>query len=667
VRSVRRSLRRGPVPIAVAMAAAGALLTVMPASAQQLPQVIGGESGALIANGGFDVGDRSGHPINWAVDGNTKGAEIVNLSAYRSEGIASLQVDSSAGVVTVESERVVATAGENYTASAEVKGKSGEPGQFALQFTSFDGTVLATKTASPSFSPDWQRVTLSGTAPDTTAHLSLIITSSNDAGVSYWDQMTAGGTPVQYDPKLGSARELFLDNYRIASASNVGRIVHPADKRPTPVLRPDKPWENSTYIYGSVYKINGVYRMWYTCTNSTGYDLCYARSTDGVTWEKPLGVGDYGYGDIPASKTNIVLPGGGTVAYNPDAPADRRYAALTFHTGVVNKTLGYYAFFSPDGYHWTSAQSDPVLLDGDVSNVIYDDATHKYIATIKKRMFTARTPGTYERAAFISTSSDSVHWSTPQLAVEGDYADDGSAAAINGLEGQIYGMPVMPYESTYVGLPWVFLVQNFTQGISKGAGDGPVLPEIASSRNLVDWDRPVRDPVILSGEPGSWDDGTIYTASDFIVTHDHVYLYYGGFNTPHGGADPSDPNRAVQVGQTGMAGWRRDGFVSLTNASSEGLGDAGEVTTKRVQFTGSELHLNVNVRAHGSVRVELLDPATGEPLPGYGADDAVAVHGDQLDTTVHWRHGNSLASVVGREVEFRFDVVGADLYSYWVR
>lgn len=667
MRSVKRGLRRTSAPFVIALLAVAAIVAVIPASAQQLPEPVPGTPGALIANGGFDVGDRSGHPINWAVDGNTSGAKVVNLSAYRSAGIASLQVDSSAGAVTVSSERVVATAGETYTASAEVKGKSGAPAQFSLQFTSFDGTVLATRTASPSFSTDWQKVTVSGTAPATTAHLSVAIAGGSSAGVSYWDEVTASGTPAAYDPKLGTARELFLDNYRIASASNVGRVVHPATKLPTPVLRPDKPWENSSYIYGSVYKIGGVFRMWYTCTNSTGYDLCYAQSKDGLHWTKPLGVGDYGYGDLPASQTNIVLPGGGTVAYDPSAPADRRYAALTFHTGVVNQTLGYYAYFSPDGFHWTSAQTAPVLLDGDVSNVIYDDATHRYIATIKKRMFTSRTPGTYERAAFIATSTDFVHWSTPQLATEGDYADDGAAAAINGLEGQIYGMPVMPYESTYIGIPWVFLIQNFTQGVSKSAGDGPVLPEIASSRDLLDWQRPVRDPVIRPGGPGSWDDGTIYTASDFIVTDDHVYLYYGGFNTPHGGADPSDPNRAVQIGQTGMASWRRDGFVSLTNASGGGLGDPGQVTTKPVEFTGSTLHVNLDVHTGGTVRVEVLDPTTGAPLPGYGAADAIAIHGDHLDTTAHWRGGRTLSGLAGKQVEFRFDVVGADLYSYWVR
>jgi hypothetical protein len=658
-------LPRRAVPVVVTLLVAA--LAVTPVSATQpLPQPVVGRPGALIAAGGFDVGDRSAHPINWAVDGNTAGAKIVNLIAYRTAGTGSLQIDSTNGAVTVSSERVVATSGRMYTATANLKGKSGAPATLSLRFTSFEGTVLDTKVAAPTFSTDWQTVTVAATAPANTAHASLIITSAPTAGVSYWDEAALTGEAAAYDPKLTTSRELFLDDYRIASAHDVGRVVHPATKQPRPVLGPDKPWESSTYIYGSVYKIGKVYRMWYTATNASGYFLCYAESRDGLHWDKPLGRGDYGYGDLTAAQTNIVMPGGGTVAYNPSAPADRRYALLNFQTGVVNDTLGYYAWFSPDGYHWTRGQTAPVLLDGDVSNVIWDSSSGKYIATIKKRMFTSRTPGTYERSAFISTSADFLHWTTPQLAVSGDYADDGAAAAVNGLEGQIYGMPVMRYESEYIGVPWVFLITDFTSGVSKGAGDGPVEPEIASSRDLLDWQRPVRDPIITSGQPGSWDDGTIYTASDFIVTRDQVQLYYGGFNTGHGGADVNDPDRDNQVGQTGLATWRRDGFVSLTNASTPGLGDPGQATTKPLEFTGSALHVNADVSHGGSLRVEVLDPATGQPLPGYTAEDAVPVTGDHLDTTVHWRHGKSLADLHGKQVQLRFDLVDVDLYSYWI-
>jgi hypothetical protein len=303
-----------------------------------------------------------------------------------------------------------------------------------------------------------------------------------------------------------------------------------------------------------------------------------------------------------------------------------------------------------------------VLLDGDVSQVAWDAKTRRYIATIKKRMFTSRTPGVYDRAAFVSTSTDFLTWSTPILGVAGDYADDGAAQALNGLEGQIYGMPVLPYESTYIGIPWVLLITNFTHGSQSSAGDGPVLPQIASSRDLVDWSRPVRDPVIQPGQPGAWDDGALYTASNVLVDDKKITMYYGAFNAGHGGQPAGSVPYASGVG---MATWRRDGFVSMTNASQPGIGDPGTVTTKPLVTNGKALHVNAVVRAKGSLTVEVLD-AAGDPIPGYTADQAIPVKGDQLDAQVRWKGGKTLAALAGQSIKLRFSLVNTDLYAYRV-
>lgn len=621
---------------------------------------------ALLPNGGFDAGYRGGCPVGWSVTGNAAAAKIVNLSAYRTAGLCSLEIDNPVGSsVIVLSDYVIATAGTGYEVQAQLKGSSGTPASLSMQFTAFDGTVLGTQTDAPPLSTTWQTVSVQGTAPAGTAHLTVTIAAS-DAGVSYWDQVTLTVTePTPYDPALGSARELFLDDYRVESIVNAGRVAHPASKRPVPVLKPDQPWEGTAaYIYGSVHQIGGRYRMWYTCVNdvSPGYFLCYAESTDGVRWTKPA-VGTIGYQDIPAGQTNMVLAGGGTVAYNPAAAADRRYAALVYQAGVVNVTLGYYAYFSPDGYHWTLAQTAPVLLDGDVSNVTWDSGSGRYIASIKKRMFTSRTPGIYNRSAFIATSTDFLTWTTPLLGVGADDADNGAAEAIAGLEAQIYGMPVIPYESIYMGLPWLFLITDYTTGTSASAGDGPVTPQVACSRDLATWSRPVRDYILRPGGPGAWDSGTCYTASNALVDADTVTLYYGGFNVWHGGVAAGDPSRATQVGQVGLATWRRDGFVSITNSSVPGAGTPGTVTTKPVTISGSVLHVNCDVHAGGSLVIDVLDPDTGDPLPGY---TSAPVTGDRTDARVAWPAGRTLAGLKGQQFRLRFTLAGADLYSYWI-
>jgi hypothetical protein len=653
----------------LAILAAGAAVAVVPGSAtgQTAPSTVVGQTANLLPNGGFDLGDRSGHPASWAVDGTVAGATIVNLQAYRSAGLGSLQMTNTAGgTVTATSPRIVAASGGDYTLTAKLKGKSGTPPTLSLIFSSFENAVLDTKTVAPAAGLDWQPVTVSGIAPANTANVSVrIAAGTGDVGVYYWDELFLSQAPPAYDPNLGTARELFLDDYRIESAKDVGRVVHPARKLPDPIIRPEFPWENSAYIYGSVFKIGDVYRMWYDCNNDVapGYYLCYAESRDGEHWVKPLGRGNVGYKDIPASRTNLIIAGGGTIAYNPDASPDKRFSLMQFKSGVVNQTLGYYVYFSPDGYTWTPGPDKPVLLDGDVSNVTWDQRTHQYIATIKKRMFTSGTPGIYNRSAFLSTSKDFLTWSTPILAVSGDTADTGAAQAIGGLEGQIYGMPVLPYESTNIGLPWVFLITNYTVGSQSGAGAGPITPGIASSRDLVNWNRPVRDPVLTPGQPGAWDDGALYTASNALVTDREVTMYYGAFNADHGGPDLNDPGHVPYRGQTGMATWRRDGFVSLTNASRPNSGDPGWVTTKPLVFNGSALKVNAVVRDGGSLKAEVLDAQTNQPIPGFTSK---VIRGDQYSETVRWDDRAKLSTLSGKPVKLRFSLANADLYSYWV-
>ena len=55
-------------------------------------------------------------------------------------------------------------------------------------------------------------------------------------------------------------------------------------KHGEPVIVPEYPWEGAlAYLYGSVVKTT-TYRMWY---QASGVYVAYARSRDGIQWEKP--------------------------------------------------------------------------------------------------------------------------------------------------------------------------------------------------------------------------------------------------------------------------------------------------------------------------------------------------------------------------------------------
>ncbi|MEN3307162.1 MAG: hypothetical protein V7603_3364 [Micromonosporaceae bacterium] len=638
----------------IALAAAGlAVLTVAgsPAVGGPLPDPAVDPDGNLVANASFEVGDAAKHPVGWVISGapSAQSAAVSGTAANVRTGHASLQiVDPSDNNVTVRSENVSGHAGVTYAAKAWVKGGSGTSAWLYLEAWDATGTRVGVTSAAPAFSTSWQQVSLSLAAPAGTVHVTVAVYGSvTTSGTSYYDDVSLTASAPAYNPAIGPARELFLDDYRIESATNVGRLVHPATKRSTPVIVADKPWESTVYIYGSVVtgSPGAAYKMWYTAYNTDfgTYLLCYATSTDGITWTKPsLGKVDFN----GSTANNIVNKLGGTVLYDPASAAGRQYKLLTY----VSSPQGYYAYFSGDGITWTASTHNPVLPYGDVSNVVFDAARGRYIATTKQRTVDiATTPGTNDRMAYVSTSTDFETWSVPALAVEGDYRDDEAARGAGGLEMQIYGMPVYPYESTYLGLPWMFDVDNYTEGGYAPAGDGPIVPQLASSRDLVQWSRPARTPVLPLGEAGAWDDSMIFTSTTMQIGTGTVSMYYGGFNVGHGGG-------AGQRASIGLATWRRDGFESLHNAGD----DPGTVVTRPITFTGDTLHLNTMVAAGGSVTVAVLN-SSGTPVA-----QSAPITGDQLDATVSWTSGASLSSLAGQQVKLRFSVDGADLYSYWV-
>ncbi|HEY3686829.1 MAG TPA: hypothetical protein VGL93_27590 [Streptosporangiaceae bacterium] len=444
-------------------------------------------------------------------------------------------------------------------------------------------------------------------------------------------------TTAAYDPAIGTATQLFLDDYRTASATNVGRVVHPARKDGV-VLGPDRPWEsNNAYVYGTAIHDAkaGLFKLWYQAydrTTST-YFMCYATSRDGRHWRKPdLGVHDYG----GSTANNIVgdMHSATVVKDDRDPDPARRYKMLGMSYGS-----GYAVWFSPDGVRWTPSPANPVLPDGDVANVTYDPATKRFLAVTKH-------PDGGRRTAFLSTSTDFVHWSAPQVTLRADQRDQDEAVARGFENAQVYGMPILPYKGAYVGLPWIFSYGG--AGAPGTYGDGPVETQLAFSRDLTEWNRDDRAVVIPRGAAGAFDSGMTFTAGDVIVRGGRIWLYYGGWDGLHGST-----TRGASIG---LASWREDGFVS------EHAAGAGVLTTKPLVFRGDRLRVNADFTAPGArLRVEVLG-ADGRPVPGLGT--SAPVTGDRLDAVVRWPHGADLGRLAGRQVRLRFHVTRGDLYAY---
>jgi|GEM_PF-2153221 len=98
--------------------------------------------------------------------------------------------------------------------------------------------------------------------------------------------------------------------------------------------------------------------------------------------------------------------------------------------------------------------------------------------------------------------------------------------------------------------------------------------------------------------------------------------------------------------------FRVDGFVSAS-------ADKGEVITKPMIFTGSQLFLNIVSK--GATRVEI-QYANGNAIPGFTLADCTPITGDHTDHIVNWK-GGIPAAHAGKPVKLRFVLHQADLFA----
>ena len=98
--------------------------------------------------------------------------------------------------------------------------------------------------------------------------------------------------------KINSKRQLFVDDYLVASRSGLTREVHQPKKHPdNPLITPDKSWEGVEIIVLQVRRDpeTGLFRMWYTsrlrCFEPGGVSVqrpaLYAESDDGIHRQNP--------------------------------------------------------------------------------------------------------------------------------------------------------------------------------------------------------------------------------------------------------------------------------------------------------------------------------------------------------------------------------------------
>ena len=477
--------------------------------------------------------------------------------------------------------------------------------------------------------------------------------------------------------KIGSRRELFVDNYILGSLRGDAKrhlftMTASTNETTNVSMTHDADWEGPWCRYAKYIQDNGMIKAWYMGHHTyqqnkdmkiAGGRLCYAISKDGRTFEKPsLGIYDW-----MGSKQNNVLfddttfkakdSGDWIAAHqfnpfidtNPAAPAAARYKGFSGQGHHCGKT-GLYAYQSIDGIHWEVASDGPIVNSDyslDSCNQGFWDAERKRYAVYFRHLRNQsgesgiKASG-WKRDILVTFSKDFINWTEPQWLIY--HRDDGRPGTE--LE-HLYTNEVKPYKRAphiYLGFPAQF--------------NGTVDPMLMASRNGLHFYRWMEHPVIPKSAPADrekirsnhlWQEMV-----ELPEEPDKLSMYASenlGIKGPH--EDGSFPRvRRFTI--------RKDGFVSVRAAA-----ELGELVTKPLIFAGNKLTVNYNAQLGkaGAIRVEILD-GQKKPIPGFTVKDCDLLTNDEIDALVTWKGKEDVGPLAGKPIHLRFILNQADLFSF---
>lgn len=470
---------------------------------------------------------------------------------------------------------------------------------------------------------------------------------------------------------IGSHRELFVDMALAEGLAGGATIrLHSPTQREV-ALKFDQPWEGNACGYTTVFQDGDRYRMYYRGHRYLVDDqplrqaqpevVCYAESTDGITWTKPsLGLFEW----EGSTENNIIWLGSPEthnfapfLDANPNCTPEERYKAI----GGTVTSKGLWTFKSADGIHWTRKSDGPVVSKGafDSHNTCFWDVDqNRYVMYV--RYFSE---GEFQglRSIGVSYSTDFSTWTEP---VGLEYP--GSPPQ------QMYTNQIAPYfraPHILMGFPTRYVARPLN---AHGAQLDPVPLRDALAAVCERCATDLSDGVFMTSRDGQsfhrWDEAFLRpgTEGEGRWIYGDNYQAYGLWETAS--AIPGAPNE-ISMLFTEHA-WvdetheerrytiRLDGFTSL-HAPLAG----GEFVSKPVTFAGGRLSVNYATSAAGSLRIEIQD-ASGAPLPGFALDDCLEHYGDSVAQVIAWEGGADVSALAGTPVRLRFVLSDGDLYSF---
>jgi hypothetical protein len=479
-------------------------------------------------------------------------------------------------------------------------------------------------------------------------------------------------------------RQLFVDDFLIEKTDMLRKFHQPVKFEMNPILKPYTKGEmNNGYCPVAAPFSDGVFydsadklfKLWYMAGWFDGTAL--AISTDGIHWNRP------DFNVVPG--TNLILDptglrrDGASVWLDHDCQSpDERFKmywwARRGEIGSVLREEGGYLLTSRDGIHWK--WKGKIGASGDNSTFFYNPFRKVWVFTVRRQGRLAppwsddqgqgekrnigRARSYWENKNFFAALNkweeyDPIFW------LGADKLDHKRSHYPLGNEPQLYKVDAVGYESLMLGL---LQVHYGPPNAECAKGGFPKLTElqIAFSRDGFHWDRTNRETFIgATLQKNSWERAYVHSAGGVCnIVGDNLYFYYTAFQ-----GDESKKNRLeywsgmYANASTGLAKIRRDGFASMEAGAEEKM-----LFSRALKFSGKYLFVNLDA-PDGRLYVVICDN-DGKPIPGYTREDCIPVKGDSTKLRVYWKNKPDLQSLTGMQVRFKFYLINAKIYSFWV-
>lgn len=414
-------------------------------------------------------------------------------------------------------------------------------------------------------------------------------------------------------------------------------------------------------FYGTVLRIDGKWRMWYTAmagdaavgARMLGFRVAYAESKDGLNWEKPkLKLTEFNGGKdnnlvslSPSLDYKLVEPLACFVLYEPEDPDPTRRYKMGMYGRYYDRSdtehrrahATIYPYFSHDGLSWRLAGAPP-------KGGALDDTEAPFLT---KHVFEIgglyRFGGIYYaagqelwpdvwmpdgspsgRAMTVHWSGDFVKWSQEKAFAFQRY---GYKSLKENLEEA--HQPAGVWNRGNVLLATYGLWHGATHATERRMDLGLLI-----SNDGLHFREPWPEFTFLhAGKEGEWDRNGLIHGQGYVNTANSTYIYYGTWNL----ASTLEDGAAI-----GLAMLPRDRFAALS-PRFEGNGSFTTVAISP-RFSPNKLRLNASgLGPEARIELAILDEK-GAEVPGYSWHQRAIVQESGFEVPVRWPKGGTVQS-----------------------